>query len=382
MPRPFQELAVIGRRLTEPLTGVGRYTECLLRHWKSQEIPFESIRLYVPGEPQLPADVLGGRVSVKVIPQKFSPLYWENVQVPAHLRKSDLIFAPYTLPWFSASRGVVSNLGIYDSRPADFFLMARLRTTPFFRHSVRSAVRGIANSESTRNDLAQHYGANREAIDVVHLGADERLSLGPLEEVGHVPAEIRSKYHLPDMPYFLLLGKLSKRRNIPLLIKAFAQTRKTLPQAHQLVLIGPDYLGLNPLKLADQAGVAGAVTHATFAPMDDLAHLYRGATGFVLPTEHEGFSLTIPEAMASGTPSIVFDHAALEGPLREAAWIVDPTLDALAAAMTRIATDASLRTSLRQQSIACAQHYRCEATARKTMCILAEAAASLRDQHK
>ncbi len=216
MPRPFQELAVIGRRLTEPLTGVGRYTECLLRHWKSQEIPFESIRLYVPGEPQLPADVLGGRVTVEVIPQKVSPLYWENVQLAAHLRKADLIFAPYTLPCFSASRGVVSNPGICDSRPADFSLVARLRTTPFFRHSVRSAVRVIASSESTRNDLA---------------------------------------------------------------------------------------------------------------------HLYRGATAFALPTEHEGFSLTIPEAMASGTLAIVFDHAALEAP---------------AAAMTQIASDTSLRTGLRQ----------------------------------
>ncbi len=382
MPRPFQELAVIGQRLTEPLTGVGRYTECLLRYWKSQEIPFESIRVYVPGEPQLPGDMLGGRVSVKVIPQKVSPLYWENVQLPAHLGKSDLIFAPYTLPWFSASRGVVSNLGIYDSRPADFSLMARLRTTPFFRHSVRSAVRVIANSESTRHDLAQHYRANREAIDVVLLGADERLSPGPPEEVGHLPTKLRTDYNLPDKPYFLLVGKLSKRRNIPLLIEAFAQARRTMPRAHQLVLIGPDYLGLNPLKLADQAGVAGAVAHAAFAPMDDLAHLYRAATAFVLPTEHEGFSLTIPEAMASGTPAIVFDHAALEGPLRDAAWIVDPSLEALAAAMTQIASDTSLRTSLRQQSIACAQHYRWEATARQTMRILAAAATTLRDHRK
>lgn len=379
MPHEFQELAIIGRRLTEPLTGVGRYTECLLRQWKSQEIPFETIRLYVPGEPQLPADVLGGCISVEVIPQKLSPLYWENFQLPARLKQADLIFAPYTLPWFSAARGVVSNLGIYESRPADFSLLARLRTTPFFKHSVRTATRAIANSESTRSDLVQHYGADRESIDVVHLGADDRLSPAPLDQVGQLPAEIRAKYNLPDKPFFLLVGKLSKRRNIPLLIEAFAKACGHIPQPHQLVLVGPDYLGLNPLQLAHNEGVGDAVSHAPFVPMDDLAHLYRAATAFVLPTEHEGFSLTVPEAMASGTPAIVFDHAALEGPLRDAAWIVDPTGKSLAHAMVEIATDRALRTNLREKSITAAQHYSWASTAQQTMDIIAKAARTLRD---
>lgn len=380
MSHEFHELAIIGRRLTEPLTGVGRYTECLLRHWQSQDIPFETVRLYVPGEPQLPADVLGGRVSIEVIPQKVSPLYWENFQLPVRLKQADLIFAPYTLPWFSAARGVVSNLGIYESRPADFSLLSRLRTTPFFRHSVRTAARSIANSESTRNDLIKHYGATRERIDVVHLGADERLSPAPLDQTGQLPAAIRAKYDLPDKPIFLLVGKLSKRRNIPLLIEAFAMANKALAESHQLVLIGPDYLRLNPLAIADSEGISGAVTHTPFAPMDDLKHLYRAATAFVLPTEHEGFSLTVPEAMASGTPAIVFDHAALEGPLRDAAWIVSPTREALADAMTQVATDGPLRSNLRDQSIAAAQHYSWATTAQQTMKILAEAANSLRKQ--
>lgn len=378
MPDHFRELAIIGRRLTEPLTGVGRYTECLLRHWLTQDIPFENIRVYAPGETQLPAGLIGGRVSVEVIPQRVSPLFWENVQIPRHLRQADLIFAPYTLPWFAAERGVVSNLGIYDSRPGDFSALARWKTTPFFRHSVRAAARVIANSGSTRDDLVRHYGVSPEAVDVVLLGADEQLSPGPNGAPAPLPAELRAKYGLRDAPYFLLVGKLSKRRNIPLLIQAFAQARSRLPREQQLVLIGPDYLKLNPLCLAAAAGAGDAVTHLAFAPMEDLAHFYRAATAFVLPTEHEGFSLTIPEAMACGTPAIVFDHAALEGPLREAAWIVEPTQDALASAMQRIASGDTLRAQWRVKALACAQHYRWETTASRTMAILAEAAARLR----
>jgi glycosyltransferase involved in cell wall biosynthesis len=112
--------------------------------------------------------------------------------------------------------------------------------------------------------------------------------------------------------------------------------------------------------------------------MDDLLHLYRGATAFVLPTEHEGFSLTIPEAMACGTPAITFDHAALEGPLRDGAWIVEPNASALAGALQQIANEPAVRNQWRQRALLCAQHYRWETTAQQTMRVLSEAATQLR----
>ena len=164
------------------------------------------------------------------------------------------------------------------------------------------------------------------------------------------------------------------------MIDAFAEARAGLPPGHQLVLIGPDYLGLKPLTLAHAAGVSGAVCHAPFAPMDDLLHLYRSATAFVLPTEHEGFSLTIPEAMACGTPAITFDHAALEGPLRDSAWIVAPNSSALDGALRQIANEPAVRNQWRERSLLCAQHYRWEATAEQTMGVLTAAATQLRQE--
>ena len=362
------ELAVIGRRLCEPPTGVGRYLECLLRWWKRDPGLFERIRVFCPGEPRLSDEARGGPIQIEIVPPRVSPLFWENFQLPSRLRGADLIFAPYTLPWTLASRGVVSNLGIYDA--SQFSWLARLRTEPFFRHSARAARAVVVNSASTAHDVENAYGPfpDRKVV-VALLGADERLRPGepgqPLDEA------VRRKYGLPYGPFFLMAGKLSKRRNVPLLIEAFA--RAGLP-GHRLVLVGPDYLGLDPASLAREHGVGEAVTHLDYVPMEDLEKLYQATTAFVLPTEHEGFSLTIPEAMACGAPVIAFDHAALEGCLRWAVAIVEPrTAAGLSQVLIEIATSAALRQRLRERSLAAVATLRWEDTARTTMFVLEEA---------
>ncbi len=369
---PLPELAVIGTRLCEPLTGVGRYLECLLRWWSRMDSPFERVRLYAPGAPRLPAEALR-RVELVTAPARGSLLAWEHLTLPRRLHGRELLFGAYTLPWFSAQRGVVSNLGIYESRPQDFPWRARAATVPFFRRSVRRARRVIANSTSTKNDVVRYLGAEPDKTEVVLLGADEALA--PAEESpASLPAELSQRYGIPAGRYFLFVGKLSKRRNVPLLVEAFAAGQAGGAMRERLVIIGPDNWGLQPLELARKAGVADRVFWAPHAPMADLAHLYRGATALVLPTEHEGFSLTVPEAMASGTPAIVFDHAALEGGVREAALLARPTAEGLADAVAQLARDDSLRRRLRERALACAQQYSWERTARSTMAILARAA--------
>lgn len=375
----LQELAIVGTRLSEPLTGVGRYFECLLRHWVERPQPFGAIRLYCPAPPRLPPEVLRPPVDVEIVPSRGSLLYWEHIQLAARLRSADLVFGAYSLPWSAAGRGVVSNLGIYEGRWAGGFSpLARLRTRPFYQRAARKSVRVIANSNSTRSDVVEHLGADPNRVEVVLLGADERLGPVAPGDSGLLPESLRARLGLPAGPYFLMVGKLSQRRNVPLLIEAFARARAAAELPHHLVLVGPDYLGVDPASIARARGVADRVFHRTHAPMEDLAELYRRAEAFVLPTEHEGFSLTIPEAMASGAPVLTFDHASLEGCLREAAWVVQPpSAEVLAGAMAEVARNTAKRRDLRERSLRCAAKYQWRTTAERTMEILAAAAAEI-----
>lgn len=371
---PLRQVAVVGRRLCEPPTGVGRYLECLLRHWGAAPEPFERFVVYCPAEPAIDPDVFRGPVELRIVPQRISPLWWENLQLPSRIPADALVFGAYTLPWTLAGRGVVANLGIYDSRPADFSRLARLRTTPFFQRAARRARAVVANSQSTRNDVVRYLGADPSRVEVTLLGADESLSPAADPDASAVPDDVRERYGIPQGPFFLFVGKLSKRRNVPLLIESFASASRS-GVAENLLVVGPDYLRIQPLELAQAAGVGGRVVYRPHAPMSDLLHLYRAATALVLPSEHEGFSLTVPEAMACGTPAIVFDHASLENGLREAAYLVEPpTAEALTQALMRVSSDADLRARLRAAGSACARSFRWEQVSRRTLEVMARAA--------
>jgi glycosyltransferase involved in cell wall biosynthesis len=371
-----QHLAVIGRRLCEPLTGVGRYLQSLLYHWGRSDTPFRRITVYTPGEPNLPPGTIQPPVEVRIVKSHLSPLLWENLALPPRMRGVNLVFGPYTLPWVLAGRGVVSNLGIYESRPSDFSMLDRLRTTPFFKHSARKARWVLANSESTKNDLVRHYDVDPAKTQVVYLGVDPELHPAEGTAAAELPPAIRERYGLPAGPFFLFVGKLSKRRNIPMLLEAFAQLRQTRDVPHSLVIIGPDYLGIDVPGRAAALSVAEAVHYRPHVPMEFLVDFYRAATAFVLPTEHEGFSLTIPESMACGAPVIVFDHAALEAGLREAAWVIaEPSVGELCDAMGRVISDAAFRARLRLASLQCAKQFSWRETARQTMAALERALA-------
>lgn len=367
------ELAVVARRLCGPLTGVGRYLEYLLYHWGRSDSPFQRIIAYAPSNPSLDPPTITGRVELRLLPSTLPPLAWENLLLPLRMGRPDVTFGPYTLPWRSPGVSVVSNLGIYESRPEDFSWSQRLRTVPFFRHSARRSRLVIANSESTRRDLVQYLGVEDSKIRVIYPGIDDAFR--PLGGDA-VPARLAQTYSLPAAPFFLFVGKLSKRRNIPMLLDAFARLRRDRSLPHSLLIVGPDYLHVDAPRLIAERRLQGAAFYLSFAPREDLVELYSAATAFVLPTLHEGFSFTILEAFACGAPVVTFDHPPLqEAGVRQATLAIEhPSADALYGALCEILDHPDRRESLRRAGLACATRFSWKRVADQTMAVLAEAA--------
>lgn len=125
----------------------------------------------------------------------------------------------------------------------------------------------------------------------------------------HSGAALRHKYHLPDKPIVLYLGRLDGEKQMDVWLKGAARIRKEI-DAH--FLIGGRGAQTQKLKrLAAELRIAEHTTFAGVIPDEDMPAFYRLGTVFVISSPAELQSLVTLEAMASGLPVVAADAMAL-----------------------------------------------------------------------
>lgn len=294
---------------------------------------------------------------------------WEQIVQPLALRRDsiDLLHAlafagpvSISIPW------VVT---VYDLSfvryPQSFNTANRLYLNWAVRHSLQSADRVIAISESTKRDLVTFFGAAPDNISVVYCGLDPAFS------AAHDRAEIdllRARRHLPEH-FILFVGTIEPRKNVARLIRAFARAKRTAHLPHALVLVGArgwKYAEVDAV--IEQEGMVNDVIFAGYVPQEELPIWYRAADLFVYPSLYEGFGLPPLEAMASGTPVVTSSASSLPEVVGDAALIVAPDDEtALADAIIRGVSDRVLRDELRTRGFIQAGKFSWKRTARETI---------------
>jgi glycosyltransferase involved in cell wall biosynthesis len=117
-------------------------------------------------------------------------------------------------------------------------------------------------------------------------------------------AEARAALGLDPEEFIVLYsGSLVLPKGVDLLIRAFAQGLARRPQSRVIFVgAGPEAEMLE--KLAAELGVARQVTLAGYRPIDELPSWYAACDLFALPSQSEGLSISLLEAMASGRPVV------------------------------------------------------------------------------
>lgn len=372
-------LGINGWRIHGHRTGVGRYLLNILRCWTPQFTAgtFDQIRFYS----HLPLDLADIALPEHLQHHRLGPamrmLLWENFRLGPSAN-DDVLFCPsFSRPIIARGKTVVT---VYEATlarfpeyfPRNHFLSVPELYLPLYRWSARNATLVLTTTAAAQKDIEDTFGIPASRI--------RRAPLAPAPEFVPIrdPAAlraIREKYCGADVPYFLFVGKLTPRRNVPMLMEAFARIKSGSALPHKLIVAGINTTGFDLAAHAEKLGITQDFLHAGYVPNEDLLLLYNAADCFVLPYSYEALSLTTMEAQAVGVPVITTDVPGLrETTGGHAVLLPAAEVNHLAEAMRRVAEDRKLHRELSEAGPEFMKQFSWERTARATLETLWEAA--------
>lgn len=233
--------------------------------------------------------------------------WWTGVELPRLAREARADVLHHPLPAHAPTAPCAQVVTVHDLAferlPWAFDAHYRAWAHRAHRAAARQAAAVVCPSAATALDVRSRWAVPAERIVVAAHGPGQELVV----ERG-------------EPRHFLYVGDDEPRKNLAVLRVAAATA---------------------PLPLV----IAGSAAEGS-APAD-LAALHAEAAALVHPSLHEGFGLTVLEAMAAGTPVIAGRVPGVAELCGDAALLVDPRDPAaLAEAMRRVATDAGLRADL------------------------------------
>ena len=330
--------------------GIHTYIQQTLRHL-SQVDPALDVTVFTRHAPADWPSAIQARSTRWPTERPIIRILWEQLVLPRATRQihSDILHATaFVAPVLHPCPTVVT---IYDLSFALFpqyfrgFNQAYLRAGT--RWSAQHATRLIAISDHTRRDIQRLYDVPLERIDVAYPGVDE--SLRPID-----PAALdrfRREKNLP-IKFLLFLGTLEPRKNLVMLINAFAQFKRACPDGQLVLAGGVGWLADEVFAAIEASGVKDSFMLPGFVKTEEKALWLGSATAFVYPSIYEGFGLPPLEAMACGTPVIVSDAASLPEVVGDAGISIGPR-DPIgwAQALQRVWNDQPYRIELRERGL-------------------------------
>jgi glycosyltransferase involved in cell wall biosynthesis len=369
---PPLTIGIDGRELQGQATGTGRYLRNLLRVWTRSG----GDRLIVFFNGPAPADPVLDHPRLAVRPLGTAPtrgIVWQERRLPsaAATEGLDVFFSPaYVCPLrLELPRVTAVHDMSFFAMPEDFSLMEGIRRRALVTAAVRASAAIVTISEFTKREIESFLPGARGRITHVPLGPDDDLPPAP-------PRDDARRRLGVDGPLVLTVGSIFNRRRVPELLAAIARLASRFPK---LVL---DVVGENRTQptldlpaLVRQHRIERHVRLSGFVSESALADRYAAADVAVFLSEYEGFGLPALEAMTRGVPVLASTRPALSEIFGPAASLVDPRDEAgIAAALERLLTDSSLRTSLVERGRALAARYSWQDTAARTREILTAAA--------
>lgn len=290
---------------------------------------------------------------------------WFEWAIPAALKKhrADVFLSP---DGFASLRSKVPTLMVmhdiaYKHYPEQIGGLVRRYYEYYVPRFLNRAERIATVSEYSKQDMIRHFDLPPEKIDVVYDGSNEAFQpLSPEEK------QTAQAQYSQGKPYFLYLGSVHPRKNLPRLLQAFERFKQNNKSPIQLLCAG---------RMAWQTGDTQAVYESMqhsdavhwldYVPTEELPHLLGGALALTYVSLFEGFGIPILEAMQCDVPVLTSTSSSMPEVAGNAGLLVDPTdVGAIAQGMQRLYQEPALRQEMIEKGRTQRQQFSWDKTAR------------------
>ena len=238
--------------------------------------------------------------------------------------------------------------------------------------ACRAANKVVAISQWVKDDIVRHYQIQPEKVQVIRWPPPTRSYSEPTEET---LKRVKEKYGLPEKFAFYPAMTWEHKNHIRLL-EALALIRDRRGIRINLVCTGKQTeffpniaIKMRELQLDSQVHFLGMV------PPADLRAIYRLAQFMVFPSLFEGAGVPLVEAWNEGTPVTCAAVTSIAEQAGDAALLFDPTsVQAIANAVEKIATDRSLQETLTRLGFEQLKNFNWETTAKTYRAVYRRAA--------
>lgn len=265
----------------------------------------------------------------------------------------------YPMPWIHTNH----SLGIAKEQVTGVQEPTRLSAEKL----ILSTADQIITTTENEVDLIRSFVNHPAPMSVVAIGVDDAFR--PLQKQKEVAGN----------PYFAFAGRLEKTKGIYTLLHAFRRLveRDEVPHSAKLLIAGGDANSVDTVKKlpkhqALRATIEGLENRIDFIggqSPNELASLFNGATGTVVPSQYESFGMVAAEAQACGCPVIASNVGGLKEVVKNrmtGLHIEKNDVQSLASAMKTLLTNQTYAKRLGMTAAAFAnREYRWPALSRK-----------------
>ncbi len=349
--------------------GIGRYSFELLKSMLQQNTKDKFVVFYHERNCN-PVDVkLLQKLGAETIPTNIRHYSWaEQLLLPRILNRHNLDlmhFPNFNVPLLYRKPYVVT---IHDMVHHKISGHKKSRIWKFYAYQYiikKAAERAqviFTVTEAAKEEIAEYLQVSPDMIVVTYEAPVEQNF--PNLDIN----KVKQKFLL-SRPYFLFVGSLERKKNIPTLTKSFDIFLEKYKFDMDLVIVGK--IDEHYPEVKDQAmdiNHSNRLVFTGFVEEADQAALYEGAYAFITASLHEGFGLPGLEAMKHGIPVLASNTKVFNEVYDNGAIYFDPlNPEDIAEHMQLLVKDTQFHAQMQEKSVARVALFDWKKTAEQTL---------------